>query len=326
MPRSTSERFEITLRNPATSFVSASLTLALAVGPIQLAPTLAHAQEPAAEAAPAEDPQLAEAKRLYDEGEAKFQLAKYQEALVLWEQAYVILMKGGEANRAILNALVYNIAEAHSRAYDLTRNPTHLRTAKQLLVDYRTSHRELYGDEPEAVKERAEADDRITELDKKIADSEAKGEVGTPLDSGTTTTGGPGPTAQPETLTPMQQWDRELKADPTWVKGSKQVGGGAVLVGLGSVFTLVSLGFIVWGVGLRANPDDFGLQGTGAFVTGGVFGVIGVGMLVPGAIVLSKGVKNRKAALAAHPKPTARILPSVDPTRGHAGVSLTLRF
>lgn len=323
MPRSTSE---ITLRNPATSIVSASLTLALAVGPIQLVPTLAHAQEPAAEAAPADDPQLVEAKRLYDEGEVKFQLAKYQEALVLWERAYEILMLNREANRAILNALVYNIAEAHGRAYDLTRNPTHLRTAKQLLVDYRTSHRELYGDEPEAVKERAEADDRISELDKKIADSEAKGEVGTPLDSGTTTTSGPGPTAQPETLTPMQQWEREVKADPTWVKGSKQVGGGAVLVGLGSVFTLVSLGFIVWGVGLRANTDDFGLQGTGAFVTGGVFGVIGVGMLVPGAIVLSKGIKNRKAALAAHPKPTARILPSFDPTRGHAGVSLTLRF
>jgi hypothetical protein len=322
---STSERFEITLRNPATSIVSASLTLALAIGPIQLAPTLAHAQEPAAEAAPAEDPQLAEAKRLYDEGEVKFQLAKYQEALVLWERAYEILMLNREANRAILNALVYNIAEAHSRAYDLSRNPTHLRTAKQLLVDYRTSHRELYGDDPEAVKERSEADDRITELDAKIADSEAKGEVGTPLATGTTTTT-TGPTPPPENLTPMQQWDRELKADPTWVKGSKQVGGGAVLVSIGSIFTLVSLGFVVWGVGLRTGTDDLGLDGTGAFITGGVFGVIGVGMLVPGAIVLSKGVKNRKAALAAHPKPTARLLPSFDPRRGQAGLTFTLRF
>lgn len=303
--------------------LSASLALALVAGPIQLAPTRAHAQDPAGEAA--EDPQLAEAKRLYDEGEGKFQLAKYQEALVLWEQAYVILMKGGEANRAILNALVYNIAEAHSRAYDLTRNPTHLRTAKQLLVDYRTSHRELYGDEPEAVKERAEADDRIAELDKKIADSEAKNEVGTPLDAGTTTTG-PAPAAPAEPLTPMQQWDRDLKADPVWIKSGKQVGGGAVLVGIGSVLTLVSVGFIVWGVGLRANSDDFGLDGTGAFITGGVFGVIGVGMLVPGAIVLSKGIKNRKAALQAHPKPTARLLPSFDPKRGQAGLTFTLRF
>ena len=44
---------------------------------------VAFAQEPAAAPEPAEDPQLTEAKRLYTEGESKFQLAKYQEALAL---------------------------------------------------------------------------------------------------------------------------------------------------------------------------------------------------------------------------------------------------
>lgn len=315
-----------------TSIPAVSLSAAIVLSTLELSPTLAFAQEPTTAASePAEDPQLAEAKRLYDEGEAKFQLAKYQEALILWEQAYVLLMKGGEANRAILNALVYNIAEAHSRAYALTQNPTHLRTAKQLLDDYRKSHRELYGDDPEAVKERSEADDRIAELDKQIAESEAKGEVGRPLEGGETTTGQPQPAPPPaKPLTPQQQWEQDIKADPVlgpqWAKGGKQVGGGAVLVGLGTVFTLVAAGFVVWGVGLRNNTDDFGLTGSGAFVTGGVFGVIGVGMLIPGAIVLAKGVQNRKEVLKVRPKPTARLLPSFDPTRGHAGVSFSLRF
>jgi hypothetical protein len=314
-----------------STLTATSLCAALVLTSLELVPATALAQEPAA-SEPAEDPKLAEARKLYGEGEVEFQTAEYEEALVLWKRAFAIL-EDGEDTRAIRNALVYNIAEAHSRAYEVSRNPTHLRKAKILLEDYRTAHRELYGDDPEAVKERAEADDRIAELEKQLAESEAKGETATPINEGTPAsetpgTGQPPPPSRP--LTPNQQWDLEVKADPVlgpqWQKGGKQVGGGAVMVGIGSVFTLIGGGLILWGVGLRSNPNDFGLNGTGALVSGSVFGLIGIGLLVPGAIVLAKGMQNRKAVLQAKPRPTATLLPSFDPKRGSGGLSFTLRF
>jgi hypothetical protein len=318
-----------------STLIATSLCLALVTSSLQLVPATAWAQEPAAGEA-AEDPKLTEAKALYKEGEIKFQTAEYDAALKLWKQAYAILPDGDDT-RSIRNALIYNIAEAHSLAYEVSRNQTHLRTAKLLLERYRTEHRELYGDEPEAVKERAEADDRIAELDKKIAESVALGEQATPIDDGapqpndtTQPQPQPQPTAKP--LSPAKQWEADIKNDPVlgpqWVKGGKQVGGGAVMVGIGGVFTLVSAGFLVWGINLRTTDDPglLELNGTGALVTGAIFGVIGLGLLVPGAVLIAKGASSRKQVLNARPKPVARLAPWGDPRRGQAGVSFTLRF
>ena len=55
----------------------------------------AHAAGPAEEAA-AEDPALSEAKNLYKEGEIKFRMAEYLEALALWKRAFAILPEGDE--------------------------------------------------------------------------------------------------------------------------------------------------------------------------------------------------------------------------------------
>jgi hypothetical protein len=280
-----------------------------------------------------EDPALAEAKALYKDGEVKFETGEYEAALSLWKRAFAIL-PDGEETRTMRHALVYNIAEAHSRAYEISRNPTHLRTAKVLLEDYRADHRALYGDDPDAVKERAEVDDRIAELDKKIAASQAAGEVASPLDDGGTVTpppGPPGPQPQPtKPLSPSQQWDREVKADPTlgpmWEKGGKQVGSGAVLVGLGGVFTLVGAAFVVYGGYLKSTPDDGVIQfnGTGSFAAGAVFGIAGLAMLVPGAIVLASGVHKRSEVKKMKPRPSGSFHPTMVP-RG-AGFGYTLRF
>jgi len=309
-----------------------SLCAALVLSSLELTPILALAQEPAAGEA-AEDPKLAEAKTLYQEGEIKFQTAEYDAALGLWKRAYAILPNGDDT-RAIRNALIYNIAEAHSQAYEVSRNPTHLRTAKVLLERYRTEHRDLYGDDPAAVKERAEADDRIAELDKKIAESVALGEQGSPIDDGSSATAQdpndpqpqPGPTRN---LSPSQKWEEEVKADPVlgpqWQKGGKQVGGGAVMIGIGSVLTLIGIGAFVAG-GYLATDSDPLFNGTGAFITGGIFSAIGLGLVIPGAVLVAKGGQNRKAVLNAKPRPTARLLPSFDPKRGQAGVSFSLRF
>ena len=282
-----------------------------------------------------EDPALTESKSLYKEGEIKFETGEFEAALSLWKRAFAIL-PDGEETRTMRHALVYNIAEAHSRAYEISRNPTHLRTAKVLLEDYRADHRALYGDEPEAVKERTEVDDRIAELDKKIKASEAAGEVASPLnDGGTTQPPGPGPGPVPgpqptKPLSPAQQWDRDIKADPQlgpmWEKGGKQVGSGAVLVGLGGLFTLIGGVFVVYGAYLKATDDDglIEFNGTGSFVAGAIFGVTGLSLLVPGAIVLASGVQKRNEVKRMRPRPGGTLYPMMMP-RG-AGFGYTLRF
>jgi tetratricopeptide (TPR) repeat protein len=299
-------------------------------------PTSAHAGT--LEFAPEgqEDPALAEAKSLYKEGEIKFETADYEEALALWKRAFAIL-PDGEETRTMRHALVYNIAEAHSRAYEISRNPTHLRKAKILLENYRADHRALYGDEPAAVKERGEVDDRIAELDKKIAASEGAGETATPLSDGeadgtTPPPPVPQPVPQPQAkpLSPSQQWEANIKADPQlgpmWVKGGKQVGSGATLVALGGFFTLIGGALIVYGSYLRSTPDDglIQLNGSGSFVSGAVFGVIGLSMLIPGAVVLASGVSKRSQVKRARPRPGGMLYPTMVP-RG-AGFGYTLRF
>jgi hypothetical protein len=310
----------------AGCLISGSVPLSAHAGNLEFAPEAA------------EDPALAEAAALYKEGKVKFETADYEEALALWKRAFAIL-PDGEQNETIRYDLVYNIAEAHSRAYEVSRNPTHLRKAKILLENYRADHRALYGDEPEAVKERTEVDDRIAELDKKIAASEAAGEAATPLGDGevdTTTpppNGNQQPVPQPQPqqkpLSPNAQWEANVKADPQlgpmWEKGGKQVGGGAVLVAMGGFFTLVGAGLVAYGSYLRATPDPvFDLNGTGSFVSGGVFAVIGLSMLIPGAVVLASGVSKRNEVKRVRPRPGGMLYPTMVP-RG-AGFGYTLRF
>jgi hypothetical protein len=305
-----------------------SLTLAVAIASAPLAiPNLAAAGAPANEAA-AEDPAFTEAKALYKAGEVKFQTADYEEALDLWKNAFAILPEGDEY-RGIRHALVYNIAEAHSKAYEISRNSTHLRKAKVLLENYRAAHRELYGDEADAVKERSEVDDRIAELDKKIADSAAAGEVATPLTEDNGAAPQPQPQEQPQPapqpskpLTPQQQWEAEVKADPVlgpdWEKGTKRVVGGAVLTGIGSIFAIVSVSSFV--IGSSGNVFFPGVW----YGTGGVTGALALGMIIPGGVLLGIGAAKRRQVLNAKPKPSARLAPMLSPT--HYGVGFVGRF
>lgn len=306
------------MRRPST-LLSLTVAASLVCSPLVL-PDTAFAGAPEA----AEDPALTEAKSLYKQGEVKFQTADYEDALALWKKAFAILPDGDE-HRAIRHALVYNIAEAHSRAYEVSRNPTHLRKAKILLENYRADHRTLYGDEPDAVKERTEVDDRIAELDKKIAASEQAGETATPIDDGGTSTAPPAqPQPQPKPpkpLTPKQQWEADIKADPVlgpmWVTGGKRVAGGAVLTGIGGFFALLSIGAFLVAPTAELWPR-------GWYITGGVFGVFALGMIIPGGVLLGTGVAKRREVLQTRPRPVGRLAPMLSPT--HYGVGFVAHF
>lgn len=324
-----------------------SLTVALVLGPLQFTAATAFAQAPSA----AEDPQLAEAKALNKQAEIKFQTAEYKEALVLWKRAFAILPDGVDT-RTIRNALVYNIAEAHIRAYDVSRNQMHLRKAKILLENYREEHSQLYGDDPAAIEERASTDERLAQVEQKLAESEAKGETAVPLDDGgeaavadPALTPTPTPAPLPTQLTPQMMWEQEVKLDPVlgpkWAKGRSQVVGGVVLTSIGSLFLLGTIGLVAWGAQLRANSnacdpldtdpldpflDTCGtFDGTGAFATGGVFGVIGLSLAAPGVALIVLGAKKRSDVKKAKPRPVA-LVPYLNPKRGTGGMTFTMRF
>ena len=305
----------------------------------------------APEAAPAdEDPALTEAKSLYKQGEVEFQTGGFLKALGLWKQAFAML-PDGEDNRAIRHALVYNIAEAHSRAYEVSRNLTHLRTAKVMLETYRKEHLALYGDDKDAVKERSEVDDRIAEIDKKIEAGVAAGEQATPIeDEGGAAGPGPetgpqpqpvdGPQPQPvpdPTLTPQQQWDAEVKADPNlgplWEKGNKQVVGGAILLGIGVPFlgggiaTFVAAARAQAAANIVDPADPLGVADVGAgilWASASVLTIVGLGLSIPGAVLLPSGLSKRKQVLSVKPKPTAQLVPHFSPRGG--GLNLHVRF
>lgn len=314
------------MRRPPT-LLSLTITASLLCSPLVI-PDTAFAGAPVESA---EDPALTEAKRLYKEGEIKFQTADYKDALRLWKSAFGILPDGDE-HRGIRHALVYNIAEAHSRAYEVSRNPTHLRKAKILLEAYRADHRALYGDDPAAVKERTEVDDRIAELEKSIAESEAAEEVGTPIDDGdaeikpqpvlTPVQTTPPPPPKPvKPLTPQQQWEADIKADPTlgpkWAKSQKRVVAGAVLTGIGAVFGVVSVAALLGSKGDVTFP--------GIYVGSGIVsGVIALGLIIPGGVLLGTGIGARRAVLRERPKPVATLVPMLSPHGG--GVGFVGRF
>jgi hypothetical protein len=128
------------------------------------------------EATPSSDPTpLQRAEQLFRRGVARYETAKYDEAVQLWTEAYGILEPTRE-NRAIRNDLVYNISRAQVEAYRVDRDPKRLRQAKQLLERYVAVYRELSEGDDTSGNEIAQAETKIAEIDGMLqeADREAK--------------------------------------------------------------------------------------------------------------------------------------------------------
>jgi len=102
-----------------------TLTLAPAAPAAPLAAPPVAPPAPIAEPEP--DPQLLKAQRLYREGAARYDLADYEGAIVLWIESAALMTD--EWRRA---RMVYNIAEVHLKAHDQGRDPAHLRAARDL--------------------------------------------------------------------------------------------------------------------------------------------------------------------------------------------------
>lgn len=281
----------------------------LAVGLAAASPVAKGAAPAAAADAPGaaepavDETTLAQAEQLYDRGKAEFETADYAAAVDLWTEAYRLVPDLPESSR-IKALLIYNIATARERAFEVDEDPQQLRQAKILLESYEESIPDLYGEGEAAEAERAKVRERMASIDAALHAA----------------TGDDEPTPPPVVEPPPTTAD----AGPAH-PGRPLVIAGAVLVGVG----VAGLAVMGAGLGIGAGANDIsgldddditgrrdqfarGRTGNGMALGGGIAGGV---LAVTGAVLLGIGVaKNKKAA------PTAWLGP------GSAGVGVRGRF
>lgn len=134
------------------------------------APLVAVAVE---DAPPPTEDEFERARGLYQQGEARFATADFIGAIELWTEAFSSVPDSTDAAR-IKALLIYNIATARERAYEVTGDLTHLRQAKVLMVGYAESIPALFGDTPEAEVERGKITERLNAITAQIEVADRK--------------------------------------------------------------------------------------------------------------------------------------------------------
>lgn len=247
--------------------------------------------ESSAEAPEAAAPDLTEVKSIYDRGKAKFDTFDYGGAVELWTQAYALLGDTAE-ERQIKNALVYNIATAQERAYEIEHDVARLRQATALLRKYVEEYKALYQATPEGRAEVQRVETRIAELELRIGQAESEG---APPAAATE--------AEPATPAPRRtNLERERKLAvrellrndpdiaPRYRAGRGMIIGGSVALGVGAV---MFLGFISAVATYPGDYDDLSRWRRNAWI--GV-GTVSSALVVGGAVLLGLGIPMRQRA------------------------------
>jgi hypothetical protein len=243
--------------------------------------------EPAAGDPGAEDPELLRARELYEEGEARFATADYFAAIELWTKAFTSVPDTADSAR-IQAALIYNIATAREKAFEVSGDLTHLRQAKLLMEDYAASIPALYGDGPEADAERGRITGRLNIIVRRIEEVEREREKSRP-DRG-----------------PDRSDDRAA------AKRSR------AMIASGSTFLVLgagALGMMTGGLVMGANANDIsdieeddidqrreqfdkGRTGNALAISGGVLGGV---FALTGAVLVGLGATQRPRNVAVAP-------------------------
>ena len=108
---------------------------------------------------------LEEAKALHQRAQARFDTADYDGAVEAWTDAYEALPSDATGMRPFI---LYNIATALEKAYEIHRDVAQLRQARILLERFEASIPEVYLDAEEAAQERDRVQARLRALDEKI--------------------------------------------------------------------------------------------------------------------------------------------------------------
>jgi hypothetical protein len=271
------------------------LACALAIAtPFGVAPQLAWAgpgragkeakQAKEAKLSADEEAALAEARDLFEQGKAKYDTFDYNGAIALWQQAY---SRVPPREAGVRNAMVYNIALAQEKAYDIDKDAQHLRQAVMLLEQWVKDFKALYQKTPETAAEVAKANERIAELERKIAIAEggepppvAEGEEGEPKEDDE-----PPPSAIEfdSGYSPPPEVLRERRKQAAENESEGLIAAGWAVGGIGVLFTAA-------GIGTLAGVRNTAGRGGGAGGLG-----LGLSMMIAGSVLLGVGYKKKKA-------------------------------
>jgi hypothetical protein len=292
----------IALAAPQTAIASARKSAATrTTGPAAEpapAPSSAAAPPPAA-TGESGSVDMAEVKKIYDEGKAKYDTLDYTGAIDSWTRAYAMVPAQDEYREA-RNDLAYNIATAQEKQFEIDKKVEHLRQARGLLVSFVDEYKKLYEPTPEAKAEVQRVKDRIAALDARILQAEQSApppaEIKSPKKGGAA-------------VREVFRQDPELYQQ--YRSGRSMMIGGAVSLGIGGAMGLVAIAL--------ADRDQF----PDARPLAISLGAVGLAAVVAGAVLLGIGVPKRKRALR---EAQSRVVVAPTFSRGFAGVGLVGRF
>lgn len=242
------------------------------------------------EAPPDESSSNAEAETMFRRGQAKYETADYNGAIDLWTEAYSLVDSTPET-ASIKALLLYNLAQAHVKAYELDEDDIHLKQAQQLLQSFRNNLELLYEDKAQLDEETKKVDERLAEIEQMLAAAK------------------PAPEPEPDEPPPpeLEPEPEPVIDDPSDARpGKPLIITGGVLLGLGVGAGVVAIAGAVIGSGANdiadLDPSDV-VAREQRFATGrtgntlAIVGAVGAGLLLPiGAALIGVGAKRNGKA------------------------------
>jgi tetratricopeptide (TPR) repeat protein len=270
------------------------------------APDPQHETEPAPRS-----PERERAQALYAEGTTLYDSANYAGAIDKFTEALALVKNTGEQDERSRLVLLWNIASAHEKAYEIDNDTTHLRQALLLYRRYQ-GFAERTGDK----SEQQDAAQRITSLEKAMAELEAPAEK-TPKDS-----------APPVTVQDDGAWKRPHRIGiGLLVPGVAAVVGGVTVLALGSTYEGRARDKVAKLGDLGVPPDDPAWAEGEAFIAqerrkGKTMMALGGSLVGAGAVLAGVGtffiVKAKRTR--------SRVLASPSVSTTYLGISISGRF
>jgi hypothetical protein len=253
-----------------------------------------------AEPEPSSDPEaMNRARDLHERAQTRYEMFDYLGAIDLWLEAYRIL-KADVTTREIRNAIVWNIATARIKAYEVDKDVRHLHQGLLLLRKYLKEFSDMYGTAPEAAEEQEKITKKVAELDELIRTSADEPTPGAPFPPGK------GQPASGDGSTDKGPTDRAGKAKKIGPVGYAGIASLAVGAGLLGVMAYGLASAKTWQDRYDQFPEDrdriapegkkantaaiVGAVGTSVFLAGGI------AMVVVDQVVLRKR-REAKTAL-----------------------------
>lgn len=259
------------------------------------------------------EPSLERARTLHREGQDRYDTADYQGAIDLWTKAYGALPPTPEG-AAMKPFVLYNIASARQKAFEIYGDVAELKQARALLIKFETTLGDIYDDPSEAEAERGRVQERLAVIEALIAEHEGVPDPEEDAVDERTEHVGPqlDPAEDEEQPPPDEPPPEDEGAGP-----DARLISGAILVGLGAG----AAGLLVAGVGIgaRANDisdvpdDDFGGReqqfdrgrtGNTLAIAGAVAAPILIGVGVTLIVLAKRKPRNGTTAMRRHLTPT----------------------